>query len=363
MEETPEEEAERQREEELYEQRQARREAARARGEAIPEEDDEEEEEEEAILFLPTGLSRPKPQRFYKGSDPEWQEFVRIAPDRQRMERVRGELVALIHEMAVRQPQFALRLGKISPTAGASWIEFKFPDGPPIEFERPGIELTEDGTIRRSTRPVNELAHHRLTNTLMPTAVAKSLYLDTKRKIGRTWSEFKTYMGYEDKSKPNFQSMIIQFPPPQLGTTSQQPTPTSPSTTEPTSSPTPSIPDNAPQSPTSSSPPSEKEPASPSPDDPVYERFGLVLPKPTALTLDLSTFRQSFHKEQRQIIRKLQPPRGTFLVSGLVEIIGERAKMTLDVIGAYDPKKGRYVMVKAQVRSVTQYRQDPKGGP
>jgi hypothetical protein len=53
------------------------------------EEDEEEEEYDDAILFLPTGFSRKKPATFYKGSDPEWQEFVRVARDRKRVARIR----------------------------------------------------------------------------------------------------------------------------------------------------------------------------------------------------------------------------------------------------------------------------------
>jgi hypothetical protein len=52
--------------------------------------DNEEEDDEDIILFLPTGFSRPKPRTFYKGSDPEWQEFIKLAKDRPRVEKIRG---------------------------------------------------------------------------------------------------------------------------------------------------------------------------------------------------------------------------------------------------------------------------------
>jgi hypothetical protein len=54
------------------------------------EEEEDEEEDEDIILFLPTGFSRPKPRTFYKGSDPEWQEFIKLAKDRPRVEKIRG---------------------------------------------------------------------------------------------------------------------------------------------------------------------------------------------------------------------------------------------------------------------------------
>lgn len=52
--------------------------------------DDDDEEYDDALLFLPTGLSRPGPKTFYRGSDPEWQEFKQVATDLPRVEKIRG---------------------------------------------------------------------------------------------------------------------------------------------------------------------------------------------------------------------------------------------------------------------------------
>ena len=58
-----------------------------------PEDDEDEDEEyDDALLFLPTGLSRPRPKQFWKGSDPEWQEFKKIATDRPRVDKIRSEI-------------------------------------------------------------------------------------------------------------------------------------------------------------------------------------------------------------------------------------------------------------------------------
>jgi hypothetical protein len=54
------------------------------------EEEEDEEDYDDAILFLPTGLSRQRPQTFYKGSDPEWQEYKKLAGDRPRLEKIRS---------------------------------------------------------------------------------------------------------------------------------------------------------------------------------------------------------------------------------------------------------------------------------
>jgi hypothetical protein len=60
----------------------------------VEEEDNEDDEDDEdyddALLFLPTGFSRPKPKTFYRGSDPEWQEYRKVATDRPRVEKIRS---------------------------------------------------------------------------------------------------------------------------------------------------------------------------------------------------------------------------------------------------------------------------------
>jgi hypothetical protein len=59
---------------------------------AGPEADgDDEEDDDDAILFLPTGLSRPRQRTFYKGSDSEWQTFKKIATDRSRADKIRSK--------------------------------------------------------------------------------------------------------------------------------------------------------------------------------------------------------------------------------------------------------------------------------
>jgi hypothetical protein len=50
----------------------------------------DDDEEEDVLLFLPTGFSRPRPRTFYKGSDPEWKEFSKVASDRPRVEKIRS---------------------------------------------------------------------------------------------------------------------------------------------------------------------------------------------------------------------------------------------------------------------------------
>lgn len=87
-------------------------------------------------------------------------------------------------------------------------------------------------------------------------------------------------------------------------------------------------------------------------------------PLPSAAGLDMpiamhvfgSAFARSWMPE------KMEPPRGTFVVSGLVEVKGQRARVLFDIQAFYDPKANRYVVVNASVRNMKRWRQSPRGG-
>lgn len=188
----------------------------------------------------------------------------------------------------------------------------------------------------------------------MPTAAANSVYLDSKRRVEKSWQGFKAYMGWEGKNKPpQAQRLLTQFPAPPPSPP-KSPAPTTAATSTSTPPPAPSTASDAQQQ----APPSSTPPLG----NPAYERFGISLPDPSkAPTIDVSYLRMHLRKQHKHF--HIQPPRGTFIVSGLIEVVGNRGKMTLDVAAAYDPKIGRYVMLTANLRSLTEFKQRPKGGP
>ena len=61
--------------------------------------------------------------------------------------------------------------------------------------------------------------------------------------------------------------------------------------------------------------------------------------------------------------KKAEPPRGTFIVQGLVEVRGSKGRMLFDVQSCYDPRASKYVHVNAGVRGYKRWRQSPRGGP
>jgi hypothetical protein len=260
---------------------------------------------------------------------------------------VSGELVSTIRNLVAQSPPYKARLGKIDTTKGKIWIEVKFPDGPQTEYERPGIELTEDLEWRKATRPVEAIHHERLNRLLFPTEVASALYQDSTKKAGKSWKSFKAYMGWDKE----FQTEIVQQTVQRTDANSKSASSAATSYTTPTPLATSSAKDT--QQPAST-------PAAPV--DGLAEK-GFVLPDPKKLTLDLSQFRADFKKAAARKPYSLQAPRGSFMVTGLIEVHGDKARMTLMVAAAYDPKQGKYVGMRAVVWHYAAHQQHPRGGP
>lgn len=253
-------------------------------------------------------------------------------------------MASIIRNLFAKSPQYVAKAGKIDTNKGNMWVEFKFPDAAPDEYERPGIELTEDLEWRKATRPVEAAHHHRLNRILYPKEVANALYQDTTKKAGRVWKDFKIYMGWSQESKTEAVQQLVQ----RIAANPQ-------SSANRTTSLTPS--------PFSTSAKDTQQPGTPpsaAPMDGPAKDLGFVLPDPKKLTLDLSQFRADFRKTFKQY--PLIVPRGAFMVLGLIEIYGERAKLTLNVHAVYDPKQGRYVGMHFTPWNFVELRQLPKGG-
>ncbi|PZD28450.1 hypothetical protein A1F96_05902 [Pyrenophora tritici-repentis] len=280
---------------------------------------------------------------FYKGTDPEWQEFRKLATDRPRLEKIRGDLVSTLRGTLAKNPNWILKLGKVDTSKGKTWLEFKFPDGPPVEYERPGIELTENLEWRKATRPVNFSHHDRLKRLMYPKEVADALYNDTTNKVKGLWKGFQVYMGWHQESKSDTVQQLVQRIAANPQSSASQPTTTTP--------------DPASASSTDSQQPSIT--TSSAPIDGPPKDLGFVLPEPKKLTLDLSRFRAEFQRAFKPSPPPL--PRGVFYIIGLVEVYGARARSTFSVIAIYDPKQGKFVHIHAQEFNSLEHNQRPRG--
>ena len=74
-------------------------------------------------------------------------------------------------------------------------------------------------------------------------------------------------------------------------------------------------------------------------------------------------FKKTLSREWRSVPGKFEPPRGTIMVSGLVEVMGPKGVCVLDTLGAYDTEHGQWVYIRAVVRRWQPTVQKPLGGP
>ena len=160
---------------------------------------DEEEEgpfyAEEDSTFIPMTWAQKLPRTFYKGSDPEWQEFVKVAKDKDRHKKIQNELVQIVYTGTVQHPAISRQLGK-DAKVGKYWLDISFPDGPPQEYQRSGIEIGDD-FIAWSQQKVSPENQWRLTRALWPKAAFDSLWATTKVLAGINFRRVKEMVGWE----------------------------------------------------------------------------------------------------------------------------------------------------------------------
>lgn len=61
----------------------------------------EHDDEDEDGLFIPFGWPKQQPRTFYKGSDPEWKEFVKFSKDTKKKEAVSSKDITVEHMVAI----------------------------------------------------------------------------------------------------------------------------------------------------------------------------------------------------------------------------------------------------------------------
>lgn len=84
--------------------------------------------------------------------------------------------------------------------------------------------------------------------------------------------------------------------------------------------------------------------------------FEPIPPQSIALSIFSTTLLKNWKNPQ------LEAPRGTIIVTGLIEIRGDKARTVLDVAAAYDPLIDKYVVLRVGSRLIQDKQQRPRGG-
>ncbi|KAK5743947.1 hypothetical protein LTR17_002285 [Elasticomyces elasticus] len=320
---------------------------------------------DESSTFIPFTWPKPLPRTFYKGSDPEWKEFIKVAQNKPRHKDLQSELVRLVFSGSVKHPTVAAALGP-NPKVGKYWLDISFPDAPPPEYVRTGIEVGE-GYVAWSKQKVSQENRFRWARVVWPEAAARSLWVGGKTLVDVEFRRVKQAMGWEVRDPNSVEEkyrMAVQMmekrelqkqqrQSPRGGRTAQvgegglPPTGAAPSQgseggasegagTVVTTPPGTAAPSDPPQSltPTPSTPP----PPPPDPDAKWWQIPTPPIPEaiPIALHVATATLSKSWLPQ-----KPLEPPRGAFVVQGLVEVKGERGRVMFDVQSAYDPKENK----------------------
>ena len=319
---------------------------------------------DEDSTFIPLTWSTKLPRTFYRGSDPEWQEFIKVAKDKSRHKKIQDELVKIVFTGSVGHPTISRQLGS-SPKVGKYWLDISFPDGPPQEYERSGIEIG-DGFVAWSQQRVSPEKQWRLMRALWPEAAAQSTWATAKVLGGIQWRRLLAAAGWGEvdpmapEERWKLAREMVQGKHGQEGQSERKEV--GKGMTEPDGSPGAVVrAESAARTSSQSSRPSssdEKKLASWMPSVPIPSSSSTTnsLDIPIAMHTFSATLSKSWNP------KKMEPPRGTFVVQGLVEVRGQRGRMLFDVQSSYDPKAGKYVHVNAGVRNFKRWSQAPKGG-
>lgn len=321
----------------------------RAAGQALENIPEEELEEERKPLFIPFPLTtqqlQPQP---YRGSDPEWQEFIKFSKDQGAAKRVRDDLAKFVLTSADQHPVLSIKCGK-GMKLRRYWLDVDFPQVAPPEFVRSGIEISDD-YIAWAQQPVDSLTVFRQRQALWPTALAASTWSFTKIMVEDHFKRAANMLGFNTPPPPSLEQILAQHHkhmknpiPSKEGPPSQLPPPLDSS--KPPGSSNPSL-----------AGVSEDEDGEANPVTNVVTNLQSHFMRP------MMAFRAKLSQTWKPV--KNYPPRGSILVSGFVEVDAPKAWLVFDVKAAWDPKEkdfdARSMHVK--LRRFQLKKQGPAGG-
>ncbi|UQC87590.1 uncharacterized protein CLUP02_13107 [Colletotrichum lupini] len=293
---------------------------------ALDEEIAQEDAEPWFIPFPFTTKSVNQPP--YKGSDPEWLEFVKLSKQKGTQTQIRADLANWVKSSVERHPVITARCGN-SVRLRRYWLDIDFPYRPPPVFYSSGLLLQGDG-LYWSTQPVDSLTVKRLQKILWPDAIAVSSWAFTSALLKQHYMDISRALGFES-SKP-----VQTFPSVNGGNMQQKTQGPLPSANRQTPDGTPA--ENASHNVSKTTDSSQA-------DEP--ESGGKTnFVRDTAIS-HIEGMKQITDGPAREFRRKLaqswkptrpSPPRGCILVSGFVECELPKGFVLIDVWGFWNPK-------------------------
>ncbi|KAK7754928.1 hypothetical protein SLS62_003012 [Diatrype stigma] len=268
------------------------------------------EEEEGELFFIPLPFTTKQVEPLpYKGSDPEWQTFIKMSKNPRHLREIERSKAHLLHRIC----------------------------------------LDDDG-ISIEDRPVSSLDVFRVRRTLWPSPLAMSLWSFTGALMKQNAAAVSKAVGFETQDQPNatVQQTFEQVQK-QLQQSQVKPDSKSPDSLPRTQS---QGPDGSSSAPTSSSTPratpgtpsvNQALPPSPNASDRRQKSAREIYAVKMAQEHTSGPW-QAFKQKLSQTWRPLHdyPPRGSVSVSGIVELDMPRARVTVEAFAWWDPKTEKF---------------------
>ncbi|KAH8897985.1 hypothetical protein GQ53DRAFT_742795 [Thozetella sp. PMI_491] len=320
--------------------------------------DDDEEELEPFFIPLPFTTQQIDPIP-YSGKDPEWQEFIKASKDKEFQQRIRQNLAGIVLNVASTSAMLTARFGK-DLKIRRSWMDVDYPYRPPPEFERAGILIDDEIKLARQEVDPNIVT---LTQRILyPTPLLWASMAFTTTLMKQNANDVAKMFGWEVKQAPSIFGPGTQPPGahqqlPAQGSsvqkTLQRIREESTRRPEEVKDPaemvarkTQTEDQQAEKTPghsaSNSSTRTDRPVVSHSPHEAVTTDRLSSLDRIRSLTGNgpWDAFKGTWAKKFKPT--RPHPPRGSFLVSGLVELETSRATIVVDVAAWYNPATKRY---------------------
>ncbi|PLB44680.1 hypothetical protein P170DRAFT_449793 [Aspergillus steynii IBT 23096] len=134
---------------------------------------DTQESSDSDEMFVPLGWPQIREGELYAASDPEWQEFVKLSRDREKLQALRDELASIALTDASRSHLLSRILG--GPlTVTRTWLVHQFPSRAPPTYSRSGLNITDDG-VSWTSKPMSAEDGDRLLRCARPLHVTLAI--------------------------------------------------------------------------------------------------------------------------------------------------------------------------------------------
>lgn len=269
-----------------------------------------------------------------------------------------ARLVSAIRDEVAGLPNSKRILGEVNMKKGRHWLEVIFPDGPPQDYEVSGIEITEE-FVAWSIKTVSQKEYQRLTRTMFPIATAKASWASIRYQLDTQKNKVREYFGLEPTFDPEVAFIKAHLKDRSEGSDATQ-SGGGPAASRPALDSPPKIPDGTftPVMPGSSKAESQEDEGETKVG---FPKLPSLVPRGESKPITFALFLSNLKKNRGPTA--IEPPRGSLVITGLIEVIGTKGRTTLDVSAAFDPPTNEFVIWSWKPRRIQPKHQRPRGGP